>query len=86
MFACLLVVFRALSANLLIFNGENFARESCASVSVNVGVLICSDYGFELNATNHCVAASWFNASVPVVTCEFGQSYRNSSGSVTTLM
>jgi len=49
-------------------------------------MLICSDYGYELSGTGaECVAASWFNASLPVETCEVGQLYRNSSGSVTYL-
>jgi len=42
---------------------------------------ICSDYGFEANGDD-CVAASWFNASVPVTTCRVGSQYRASSGLV----
>jgi len=48
-------------------------------------VLICSDFGYELSGTD-CVAASWFNASVPVTTCEVGKIYHNSSGSVPPLL
>ena len=44
-------------------------------------LLMCSDYGFELNGEN-CDADSWFNASVPIKTCEVGSKYFNSSGSV----
>jgi len=44
-------------------------------------MLVCSDYGFELTG-DVCTAASWFDASVPVTTCQVGHTYRNSSGSV----
>jgi len=59
----------------------NSIREGFASISVDVRMFVCSDYGFELRG-NDCVAASWFNASVPVETCEVGQLYHNSTGSV----
>jgi len=47
---------------------------------IQIKGVVCSDYGFELNGED-CVAASWFNASIPIGTCEVGSKYLNSSGS-----
>jgi hypothetical protein len=80
--SCLLgqkFVFERRKAEAECFNGQDYERA--------ISVTNCSclredfecDYGYELKGTD-CVAGSWFDASVPIIQCEFGETFLNSTG------